>query len=54
MVYSKQYSFKKWFSSSYLENAMKSAMKWKSLNNAIMQWKTINRADKTYLLIIKF
>ena len=33
---------------------MKSAMKWKAINNEIMQWKTINRADKANLLIIKF
>ena len=29
MVCSKHYFLKKWFLSSYLENAMRSAMKWK-------------------------
>ena len=28
---------------------MKSAMKWKAINNQIMQWKAINRADKANL-----
>ena len=46
-VCSKNYSFTK-------SNAMKSAMKWKAINNEIMQWKTINRADKVNFFIIKF
>ena len=46
---SKYYSFKQSFLSSYLENAMRSAMKWKAINNEIMQWKTINRANKANL-----
>ena len=54
MVCSEHYSFKIWFSSSYLENAMKSAMERKEVNNEIMQWKITNRADKANLLIIKF
>ena len=29
---------------------MRSAMKWKVINNEIMQWKTINNADKANLL----
>ena len=53
MVCSEHYSFKKWFSSSYLENAMKSAMERKAVNNKIMQWKTTNRADKANLLSFK-
>ena len=47
---SKYYSFKKLFSSSYLENAMGSAVRGKPINNQIMQWKTINRADKANIL----
>ena len=38
------------FSSSYLENAMRSAMKWKAINNQIMQWGTVNRIDEANLL----
>ena len=41
---------KKWFLSSYLENAMTSAMKWKAINNEIIQCETINIADKVNLL----
>ena len=48
--FSKHYSFKKSFSSSYLENAMRSAMKWKAINNQIMQWGTVNRIDEANLL----
>ena len=33
---------------------MRSAMKWKAINNQIMQWKTINRADKEDLLTKHF
>ena len=53
MVYSEHYSFEKWFSSSYLENAMKSAVEQKAVNNKIMQWKTTNSADKANLLSFK-
>ena len=41
---------KKWFLSSYLENAMRRAMKRKAVNNEIMQWNTINRVGKPNLL----
>ena len=34
--YSKYCSFKKWFLNSYLENAVKSAMKWEAVNNEII------------------
>ena len=33
---------------------MKSAIKWKAINNEIIQWKTISRAGKANLLISKF
>ena len=46
MLCSKHCSFKKWFSSSYFENAVESAMQWKAIHNEIMQWKTIKKADK--------
>ena len=50
MVCSKHYCFRKWFLSSYLENAIRSAIKWKAINTEIMQWKTINKANKANLL----
>ena len=37
-IWSKHYSSKKWFLSSYVENAMRSAMNWKDINNEAVQW----------------
>ena len=52
-VCSRNYSFKKLFLSSYLENAMKSTMKCKVINNEVNAMKN-NWANKANLLIIKF
>ena len=44
---------KKWFLSSYLENAVRSAMNWKDVNNEVMQWKDVvivYKAEKANLL----
>ena len=49
-VSSKYYFLKKCFLDSYLENAMRSTMRWKAVNNEIMQWKKINKANVENLL----
>ena len=43
----------KWFLSSYLENAVRSAMNWKDVDNEVMQWKDVvivYKAEKANLL----
>ena len=52
-VCSKYYSSKQWFLGNYVENAMRSAINWKDIDNEVMQWQTVviaNGADKANLL----
>ena len=52
-VCSKHYSSKNWVLSSYVENAIRSAINWKDINNEVMQWKAVvivYRADKADLV----